>query len=186
MLAFVPEQVKQERDGTQKSLEALNRHLELAHQAASRFRPNLPNRDEAVVELNRTANEWKSEAKPYAGLFVVDALSALRLRHGSEIAEQLLYEVSHQHIASAIPGGKLFRWSAQSILVVWSDLGKSVADAKSVLARSCEAPFDCRAFVGTRTAIFRISMRSLVRDAQADTGGLIRAFDEFSKGTDTR
>lgn len=185
MLAFVPEQVGQERDGTREALEALNRHLELAHQAASRFRPSLPNRDEAIAELNREVSGTEPEAKRYAGLFVADVLTALRLRHGNEISEQLLHEVSHQHIAPAIPGGKLFRWSAQSTLVVWSS-SQNLTEVQSALAHSCEMPFHCRAFVGARTATFCISMRSLVLSAPAGIHEVIRAFDEFSKGTEAK
>jgi hypothetical protein len=185
MLAFVHEQVGQERDGTREALEALNRQLELAHRAASRFRANLPNRDEAITELNREAGGPESEIKRYAGLFVADTLPALRWRHGNEISEQLLHEVSHRHIAALLPGGKFFRWSAQSILAIWSSSAE-LADISSVMARSCQAPFDCRAFVGTRTATFRISMRLALWNVPVDTTELARAFDEFSQGADAK
>ena len=183
MLAFVHEEVAQEHDQTRVALETLNRQLELANRATSRFRPSLPSRAEAVTELSREANRSESGSKRYVGLFVADVLSALRLRHGNEVSEQLLHEISHQHLASFFPDGKAFRWSAQSILAVWSSQ-KELSEVKAAIAHSCQMPFDCRAFVGTRTATFRITMRCAVVETQSNVAGLVRALDEFSQGTD--
>ena len=185
MLAFVNDQVVEERDQTREALEALSKQLELANRAASRFRISLPNRDEALAELSREMDPSESGAKRYAGIFVVDALSALRLRHGNEVSEHLLHEISHKNIFPLMPGGKVFRWSTQSILAVWhseKELGELSAD----IASSCQMPFDCRAFVGTRTAIFHITMRFVVLDALLNTAELIRALDNFSEGADTK
>ena len=185
MLAFVHEKVVQERDETREALEALSRQLELANRAVSRFRTSLPSRDEALAELNRETNESESGNRRYIGIFVADVLSALRLRHGNEIADQLLHEVSHQHISSLVPGGKIFRWSAQSILAVWHGQNEW-AEVRAAITSSCQTPFDCRAFVGTRTAIFRIVVRSAVLDARSGTAELVRTLDDFSKGIDTK
>jgi hypothetical protein len=185
MLAFVHKQTVQERDQTREALEALSRQLELADQAASRFRSSLESRDEAIVELNREANGSELGTNRYAGLFVADSLPVLRLRHGNEISEHLLHEVSHKHLLSSVPSGKIFRWSAQSILAIWCSQ-KELVEISSAIAASCQTPFDCRAFVGTRTATFRIMMRCIVLNAQSDATGLIRALDDFSKGTDSK
>ena len=185
MLAFVHEKAGPERNQTQEALEALSKQLELANRMASRFRTSLPNRDEAISELPCEPNESASETRRYLGIFVADVLSALRVRHGNEISDQLLHEVGQQHIFPLLPGGKVFRWSAQSVLTVWHSRKES-AQVSAALADACQAPFDCRAFVGTRTATFRIAVRFLVLEAQPDTAGLVRAFDDFSKGIEAK
>ena len=114
MLAFLHEQTVQERDQTREDLEALSKQLELANRAASRFRRSLPNRDEALAELSRETDPPESGAKRYAGIFIADVLSTLRLRHGNEVSEHLLHEVSRKNISPLVPGGKVFRWSEVS------------------------------------------------------------------------
>jgi hypothetical protein len=83
------------------------------------------------------------------------------------------------------PGGKVFRWSAQSVLTVWHSQ-KTLAEISASIAGSCEMPFDCRAFVGTRTATFRITMRSAIFNVLTNTTELIRNLDDFSKGAETK
>ncbi len=184
MLAFVHDQVLQERDQTRQALEALSKQLELANRAASRFRTSLPNRDEAITELSRETGGLQ-EVRRYVGIFVADTLSALRLRHGNEISEYLLHEFSRKRISALLPDGKMFRWSAQSVLAVWHSQ-KALGDISAEIAGSCQAPFDCRAFVGTRTATFRIATRFVVLDAQLNTNELIRALDHFSRGAEMK
>ena len=185
MLAFVHDKAEQECDQTQEALVALSNQLELANRVASRFRMSLPNRDEAIAELSRETGGAASGTKPYVGIFVADVLSALRLRHGSETSEHLLDEVSRKEILPLVPGGKIFRWSAQSVITLWRST-KEFAEISAGIAGSCQTPFDCRAFVGTRTATFRIAMRFTVLDAYGDTAELVRTLDSFAQGADTR
>jgi hypothetical protein len=185
MLASVNSEAVQEQDQTREALVSLSKQLELANRAAARFRTSLANRDEALAELSRASNGVESAAKPYAGIFVADVLSALRLRHGNEISEYLLDEVSRKKILPLIPGGKIFRWSAQSVLAVWHSR-KELAEISAGIVNSCQMPFDCRAFVGTRTATFRIALRSVVLSVQWNNTELVRALDSFAKEADTR
>jgi hypothetical protein len=185
MLALISDEAAQARDQARESLEALSHQLELANRAASRFRVSLPNRDEAITELNRKASGAESEARPYVGIFVADVLSALRLRHGNEVSEHLLDEVSRKGILPLVPGGKIFRWSAQSVVAIWSST-KKFAEISTEIASSCQAPFNCRAFVGTRTATFHITMRFVVLDAYRNTAELVRTLDGLAKGADPR
>jgi hypothetical protein len=185
MLAFVRDELVQERDQTREGLEALGKQLELANRAASRFRTSLPNRDEAIAELNRTIGGAESEARPYIGIFVADVLSTLRLRHGNEISEYLLDEVGHRRLLALVPGGKIFRWSAQAVVAVWRSQ-KELTEISTEMAGFFQIPFDCRAFVGTRTATFRIAMRFLVLDTQLSIAKLVHTLDRFAKDADTR
>ena len=98
MLAFVRDEAAQEFDQTREALEALGNQLQLANRTVARFRVELPSRDEAIAELSREADAAKSTAKAYVGIFVADVLGALRARHGSEVSEQLLDEVSRKNI----------------------------------------------------------------------------------------
>jgi hypothetical protein len=185
MLAFVHNQAVQGRDQTREALEALSKQLGLANRAASRFRTSMPNKDEAITELSRETEETAAGTKRYVGIFVADIFTALRLRHGNETSEQLLHEISHKYISSLVPGGKVFRWSAQSILAVWHSQ-KELAEVTADITDRCQMPCDCRAFVGTRTATFRITMRFAVLNAQSNTAELVRTLDDFSKGADTK
>jgi hypothetical protein len=185
MLAFISSEAAQEQGQTGGALLALSKQLELASRAAARFRTNLANKDEAITELSRASSGVESEAKPYVGIFVADVLSALRLRHGNEISEYLLDELSRKKILPLVPGGKMFRWSAQSVIAVWHSR-KEFAEISAGIVSSCQTPLDCRAFVGTRTATFRIALRSFVLRAQWNTAELVRTLDSFTKEADTR
>lgn len=182
MLAFVHPQTDREYDQTRASLEALNNQLQLANRAASRFRTKLPGRDEAVAQLNRGTSQVEVETNMYAGLFVADVLSVLRSRHGNEISEYLLDELSRKNILPLMPGGKLFRWSAQSVLILWHS-NQEMSEISSQIARSCQLPFHCQAFVGTRTAIFQIAVRPAVLKVPKNATKLIRALDRAASGT---
>ena len=185
MLAFVRDELVQERDQTREALRALGKQLDLANRAASRFRTNLPNRDEAISALARTTGEAESEDKPYVGIFVADVLSTLQLRHGNDISEYFLAEVGRRRILPLVPGGKIFRWSAQSVLAIWSS-NKGLAEISAEIANSCQIPFECQAFVGTRTATFCIALRFRVLTSQLNTVELVRAFDGFAKEENSR
>ena len=185
MLAFVRDEAAQEFDQTREALEALGNQLQLANRTVARFRVELPSRDEAIAELSREADAAKSTAKAYVGIFVADVLGALRARHGSEVSEQLLDEVSRKNILPLVPGGKIFRWSAQSVVAIWRS-EKELTEISAQIVRSCQTPFDCRAFVGTRTATFYLAMRSAVLDARKNTAELLCALDGYAKGANTR
>ncbi len=185
MLAFVSNKTASDCVETRHSLEALSKQLQLAHRAASRFRVSLPNRAEGISQLHREASQAESEAKGYVGIFTADALSVLRARHGNEVSEYLLDEVSRKDILPLTPGGKMFRWSGQSIIVLWRST-KEISQITAHIAGSCAAPFHCQVFVGTRTATFQITMRSAVLPTHENTAELVRALDQLSAGAEAR
>jgi hypothetical protein len=181
MLAFMHDTAAPDCEGTRQSLEALGKQLQLANRAASRFRVSLPSRAEAISQLQRETSPIESEAKFYVGIFAADVLSTLRSRHGNEVSEYLLDEVSRRNILPLVPGGKIFRWSAQSILAIWRS-PNTTAQISAYIANSCAMPFSCQVFVGTRTATFQITMRSAVWQTHENTAELICALDSFSMG----
>lgn len=185
MLAFIRDKAEPDCEGTRESLEALSKQLQLANRAASRFRVSLPNRVEAISQLQRETSRRESKAKSYIAIFAADVLSTLRSRHGNEVSEHLLDEVSRGNILPLTPGGKIFRWSAQSIIAIWSSQNE-LAQISAYISDSCAVPFSCQVFVGTRTATFQITMRSAVLQAHENTAELVRAIDCFSMGADSK
>jgi len=185
MLAFAPIEITPEQDQSREALESLGNHLQRAQEAASRCRVRLPNRDKALAELSQEASRTEREGKSYLGIFAADVLSALRERHGSEVSEYLLDEISRKQILPLLPGAKMFRWSAQAVLAVWRS-NKELKEIQAEISDFCQMPFVCRAFVGTRIATFYIPVRLAVWEAQKDMDETAGALDGFLEERKTR
>lgn len=179
MLDFVRQESKADETSGRAELEVLSKDICKAHQFTSRYRLQIWNREQAIEDLKlRLAGDDRKTL--YVGVFVVDALRALRLRHGDEIAANILQDLAQKEIQPVVPAGTVSCWSPKSILLVWNH--ENAAAAPSDLPSRLKAPFEHRAFVGTRTAVFTIVMRSMVRAAQGSVEEMVAAIDSFAKG----
>ena len=183
VLQFVRQQSEQESQHAQGALKNLGEQMRQVHSSASQFGSSLQVREQAIARLTESIrNEAEGTCKKvYATLFVADALTALRSRHGNQIADGLLEDLSRKDIAAILPEATIFRWGANGLLATWqSDADLSVLT--SHVAAKSKAPFDHRAFVGTRVAVFSIPVRSVTMKISSSLSELVPNLDRFEGG----
>ncbi len=182
VLKFVRQQSEQESRQRQGALLDLTEQIREANDSASRFGASLPGRDQAIAALAESMRTGPGgDATLYAALFVADALGALRGRHGSQVSDGLLEDLSRKNILGILPDGKMFRWSANAVLAIWHSEGE-LAWVSNHIANACKTPFDHRAFVGTRVATFSIPVRSVTMIARGDLHEIVPDLDRFEAG----
>jgi hypothetical protein len=179
MLEFVRQETKVDQTNGKAELDSLGSQIRQAQQTSARFRTHFATREEAVDELKARLGTG-ADANLHTALFVADSLRAVRVRHGDEIANNILQDLGRNEIQSLAPNGAVFCWSPTSILLIWDHA--DAAMAPSELPGRFKAPIECKAFVGTRTAIFNIALRSMVRAASGSVDEIVWALDRFQKG----
>lgn len=179
MLEFVRQEVKFDQTDGKAEIDSLGNQIRQAQQATSRFRVHFATREEAIEELKSRLGKG-GDAGLHTALFVADSLRAVRVRHGDEIANNILQDLARKEIQSLVPSGAVFCWSPTSILLIWDHA--DAATAPSELSARVKAPIECKAFVGTRTALFNIALRSMVRAANGPVDEIVWALDRFQKG----
>jgi hypothetical protein len=180
VLKFVQAEGAQERESGRGVAESLSSQLQNAQQkAASRFRINLAKREEALSTIKTAAAE-RSDKKTYLALFVADAAASIRERHGNQVSEVMLEELARTEIHPLVTDGNVYAWSPNSVLLTW----QSEADRDVVrdIAKNVKTPYEYRAFVGSRTAAFRIPLRSVVMQVQGNVNEIVGNLDHFSGG----
>ncbi len=182
VLKFVRQQSELESQQSQGALQNLTEQVRQANDNVSRFGASLPGRDQAIAALSESIRiPSAGKESLYAALFVADALGALRTRHGSQVCDGLLEELSRRDILGILPGGRIFRWSANAVLAVWNS-EEELAWVSNHIANACKAPFDHRAFVGARVASFSIPVRSVTMIARGDLREIVPDLDRFEAG----
>jgi hypothetical protein len=73
----------------------------------------------------------------------------------------------------------VFRWAPNALLLVWRDTDPSKAPGDVLVG--LKPSYEQRAFVGTRVAVFSITLRSLVIQTRGTMEELILTFDRFSR-----
>jgi len=179
MLEFVRQEAKFDQTNGKAEIDSLGSQIRQVQQSASRFRVHFATREEAIEELKSRLSSGGA-ACLHTALFVADSLRAVRVRHGDEIANNILEDLARKEIQSLVPGGGVFCWSPTSLLLIWDHA--DVTTAPSELPGRFKAPIECKAFVGTRTALFNIALRSVVRAANGSLDEIVWALDRFQKG----
>jgi hypothetical protein len=178
MLEFVKKEGKSDQTEGKADIEKLGNQVRQAHQSSSRFRLQIGGHEEAVTEL--TTQLTASNGSLHAALFVADSLRALRVRHGDEIAGNILQDLARKEIQGLAPDGNVFCWSPTSVLLLWHHDSADIAPGD--LPNRVKSPLEHRAFVGTRIAVFNIVLRSVVMPARGSVQDIIFALDRFSRG----
>ncbi|HEX4771079.1 MAG TPA: hypothetical protein VH351_09630 [Bryobacteraceae bacterium] len=179
MLEFVRQEVKFDQTNGKAEIDSLGSQIRQIQQSTSRFRAPFATREEAIDALKSRLDSGK-DANLHTALFVADSLRAVRVRHGDEVANNILQDLACNPIQSLAPEGAVFCWSPTSILLIWDHA--DVASAPGELAGRIKPPVECKAFVGTRTALFNIGLRSTVRAANGPIDEIVWALDRFQKG----
>ncbi|MBV9441110.1 MAG: hypothetical protein JO217_00315 [Acidobacteriaceae bacterium] len=182
VLRFVREESEDESRKTRTALEALGAQLEVAHQAAAKFSGGgLRGREHGLAYLAEAIDQRENSEALYAGLFVADALRAVRSRHGNQVCETLLNDISQKLIHQLLPDARVFEWSSDAVLMVWRSAEKFTAVSQKIRT-ALNHPFENRAFVGTRVANFSISVRSLLLEARGRVDGIVSKLEQFGTG----
>jgi hypothetical protein len=177
MFTSADKEAKTWQDGTSTALQALNTQLAFAHRAACRFGSALSSRERAISDL-RIRTEEPSAAHTSAALFVVDTVAALQKRHGSEISDALLNELSRDQIGPIIPHCKLFRWSLTAVLALWESEEFPCRRVEGLIDEKLRLPYEYKAFVGCRIATFNVPVRTLILPVEAG-GDIVAQLDHF-------
>lgn len=180
ILQAVRDERRQEKNSAQEVIESLGKQISQVHKAQSRFMAHLPGRASAIEYLKPMIDAVPRPVNLHIALFVADSLRLIRERHGEEVANSILQDLGLKQLEPSFPGGKVFCWSANALVLVWqhAEAGPSPGD---ILAR-WRLPHEQRAFVGTRVAVFNIALRSLVVEARSNFEDLLLTLDRFSRG----
>lgn len=176
----VAAQIHSESEIAQESLHNLETQLRLAQMSANRFQAKRLGREQALAELACESRDQSANGWLYVAIFVAPSLPAIRSRHGNDIGDFLLEEVSHKNLSRLIPSGKVFTWSPNSLLVLWRSQDE-LWQISTLIANGIRTHSKHRAFVGTRTARFSIDLKPFVLQGQGDADDLVRDLDSFSE-----
>ena len=173
--------VKEEGRGDQEKakvvIDSLGRQIQQAHKAQLRFSDDMPSRAEAVEYLASLLQQDRSATGIYTALFVGDSLPVIRERHGEKVAGSILQDLARKQILPLVPKGQVFCWSPNALLLVW--LQAEGSKPATELVSSLKWPCERRAFVGSRVAIFNITMRSLVIEVRGTAEELAASLERF-------
>ncbi|HLH03029.1 MAG TPA: hypothetical protein VKX25_09685 [Bryobacteraceae bacterium] len=182
LIEYVNRESKQESAQAAETLEALGTRVQWAQQAASKLNTSFATKEEALALLQKQIKSTRTgPQKPFAAMFTLDALTALRNRHGSDVANALLDDFSRTRVQQTLPGSKMFRWSPESIVAMWES-ERELPDQVVAVSNSAKDPFEFRTFVGTRVASFSIPFRTVVTAVQGSPEDIVFSFDRFVRG----
>jgi hypothetical protein len=176
VLQSVREEGRQQREKAQEVIESLSAQIEQVHKAQSRFISYLPSRTDALEFLKQS---WQNgpPVNLHAGIFVADSLQQVRERHSDEVANVILQDLGQKQIQPLLAESQVYEWSADALLLVWRHPDQ-VTSASRLLERS-RLPFQQRAFVGGRVAVFSITLRSLVVQVRGSVEEVVSTLDRF-------
>jgi hypothetical protein len=167
------------RRGEDAPMDNLGPQIQQVYQAQSRFASRLPGRGSAIEYLKPLVESVSPPDDLRMAIFAMDSLRMIRDRHGEEVASTIVEDLGVKQLQPLFPESKLFRWSANALLLVWRDHdpSKAAADALAGLKPSYEQ----RAFVGARMAVFSITLRSLVVAARGGMENWTETCDRFAR-----
>lgn len=159
-------------------LRSLTEQLHEVQAANSRLRTHMPGRAEALGHIKALQAASIGKLEGNAGLFVVDSLTAVRGRHGEEIASNILEELGRKQIQPLEQNGKVFCWSNSSLVLI-SQPKTGLASAG--LLHAVPSTFEHRAFIGTRMATFKVKIRSISTSLARGVDEVTATLDRFCK-----
>ena len=179
VLRYVRQESAHDQSTGKAEVEALNTQICQVNKAALRLKSSLAGKKEALQELKSLIGA-QEDTHRYAALFVADSLSAMRTRHGDEIAENLLEQLGKKEMKGLVPEGKVFCWSPSSVLMLWS----SAAERENVrdLGKRLKSPFEYKAVGGSRMATFAVGLRSAVMRLDGSLQDITWELDHFERG----
>ena len=180
MLATVRNDSKSEEQHRKKLLDNLDSKIRTVHETAASLPFPLLGRPQAIEHLIAICNRQAPPDSMHAALFTIDSLRAIRIRHGEEVASRVLSGVASTEIQPLAHAGHVFIWSPSTLLLLWehNDAEVPVTD----VIQHLKTPIEHRAFVGSRTAVFNLSVRSLVARLQGTAVEMAETLDRFSSG----
>ena len=181
MLEFVRKESKLDLVEKESRL-GLSEEVRQAQLTSVRLHVQMPGRSDALNHMRDLVAASFEKADAQVTLFVVDTLKALRARHGEEIASSILEELGRKQIQPLAPEGKLFCWSASSLVLIARP--RTAGNSAGLL---CAVPstFEHRAFTGTRLATFQVNVRSISKALSSRVEDVTTILDRFSKETDS-
>ncbi len=179
MLEFVRNEGRSDLTEKESRMQAMSEQLRQAQLVNMRLRVQLPSRIEALNYM-RSLVAATGKADFHVSLFAVDSLSAIRARHGEEVASNILEELGRQHVQPLSSEGRRFCWSASSLVLIWRP---KVAGNSAGLLCAVPPTFEHRAFTGTRVATFKVNVRSISTTLLSGLDEVTARLDRFSKET---
>lgn len=180
MLDFVHKEGKRDVAEKDRQMSSMADQLRHAQAESARLRVHLPGRTEAIEVLRELVTKTAAgeAGDTYVTVFVVDSLRALRARHGEEVASTIMEELGRKHVQPLAPEGQLFCWTGSSIVLTWKH---SFGSTSSSLLHPAPTTFEHRAFIGTRMATFRMTVRSTSTLVAGDFEDLLATLDLGSR-----
>jgi hypothetical protein len=179
ILLSVRDEGRRGRDKAQQVIDSLGQQIQQVHKAQSRFAPQLPGRNSAIEHLKPILGATPPPAGVRMAMFAADSVRVIRERHGDEVASSIVQDLGLKRLQPLFPESKVFRWAPNALLLVWRDTDPSKAPGDVLVG--LKPSYEQRAFVGTRVAVFSITLRSLVIQTRGTMEELILTFDRFSR-----
>ena len=179
VLQFVRDESEKELQKSRSALQALGTQLQIAHQASTSRELKLASREDGLAYLANEMAQRQTAETLYAGLFVIDALRAVRSRHGTEVSDSLFAEIGKTLIGQILPQAQMFEWSSDALLMVWCSK-EGFSAVSDHVENALSIPLESRAFVGTRVANFSISVRALVLQVTGGIAETVLNLDHFA------
>lgn len=179
ILLSVRDEGRHGRDRAQEVINSLGQQIQQAYKAQSRFASNLPGRSSAIEYLKPIVDAVSPAVDLRMAMFAADSLRVIRERHGEDVANSIIQDLGLKRLQPLFPESKLFRWSPNALLLVWRDTDESKAPGDAL--KGLKTSYEQRAFVGTRVAVFSITLRSLVVQARGSMEELTGTYDRFSR-----
>jgi hypothetical protein len=91
----------------------------------------------------------------------------------------ILQDLGRKQIQPLISESQIYEWSANALLLVWYQTDNTASS--SDLIAGLRTPYQQRAFVGGRVAVFNVVLRSLAVQAHENIEETVSALDRFCK-----
>jgi GGDEF domain-containing protein len=180
VLHSVREEGRQSKDKTQEVIKSLGQQIQQVHKAQSRFTTSLPGRNSAIEYLTPMLDTNNPPPNLHVAMFTSDSFRMIRERHGEEAANFILQDLGRKQLQPLFPDAEMFCWSPNVLSVIWQHHEESTSPAD--ISARVKSPYEQKVFVGTRMAVFNITLRSLVMPARGTLKELMWALDRFSRG----
>ncbi len=179
ILLSVRDEGRRGKDKAQEVIASLGQQIQQVHKAQSRFAPQLPGRNSAIEHLKPILQATSLAVGLRMAMFAADSLRVIRERHGEEVATSIVQDLGLKEFQPLFPDSRVFRWAPNALLLVWRDTDASKAPGDVLVG--LKPSYEQRAFVGTRVAVFSITLRSLVIQTRGTMDDMILTFDRFSR-----
>jgi hypothetical protein len=177
---FIRTEAAQARETATQELGKFETEVSTARGFFGGTRLELAGRPEGVAEIADSMKHLEDGEALYLVAYLCDRLNAVTQRYGPDVAEELVCRLIKERLKPVIPGNTMFRWTASSLVAVFSR-PRDAEKVRKEVADLNKTPLVHKIVLSGRTAVLTISPSHMVAEGSGSAPDLlVEQVDRFT------